>query len=669
MNREGRSAFLIFLLAIAVILAPASCEHAGERIGVLFVIHGGMDTNKSQYMWDATVQQFSYDHNHSVYKFVIWNSTNWSMMLDTKTTDFAARFLRMYEFEYERIGGTDPYYSISEQQLTDMKAELDKNPYGITFEVDWAGYMAADRLDHYAYPRFIYYGPDGPGQGDNCTYCGEDEDDGPWPDCDPGRHNVDGPVERLLEKGVSRIIVVDLIVAGPRFSKTYDVVQMSKRALDAWNAEHGTSVTLTWVNDYTNLMERSYPTAHEGWTRSLGPPETDPKVSLEESPNPIVEDIELATLHVEGIEARFSDTVSHADTGVILFNHALHDHNECFDPKIDDTLIINENIKSLLLERHPDMDSDNIVGAYGGILEVNSENGLEERNREMRGESYGYAWLYESDKELPGDEWGYRYWEALEYLKNRSVTHIVIAFPQIITDSVLNLVELPNQIGKEIGIKTWARWGTGDYTTYPAVGHPFAEYWGIWVDTDCGEWELAYDSGATEFTAGTTLTGHTSGATGVIKWFTLDSGNWAGGDAAGTLSLKQISGAFLDREIITDDKTPAGSATANADSTMVIASECCFEMGGCGDASRTYPPPRQTPLNQKRSDLDPSLCFDMSDYGQLGYDSRLGPPDYDNPVQNQYAGTWDLWVAPNSDSRVGKLLAAFVLEVALENLQ
>ena len=42
------------------------------------------------------------------------------------------------------------------------------------------------------------------------------------------------------------------------------------------------------------------------------------------------------------------------DTGVILFNHALHDYNEYFDPKIDDTLIINENIKSQLLERHPE---------------------------------------------------------------------------------------------------------------------------------------------------------------------------------------------------------------------------------------------------------------------------------------------------------------------------
>jgi hypothetical protein len=28
------------------------------------------------------------------------------------------------------------------------------------------------------------------------------------------------------------------------------------------------------------------------------------------------------------------------------------------------------------------------------------------------------AWLYKSAKEFPGDEWGYRYWEAPAYLKN-----------------------------------------------------------------------------------------------------------------------------------------------------------------------------------------------------------------------------------------------------------
>ncbi len=64
-------------------------------------------------------------------------------------------------------------------------------------------------------------------------------------------------------------------------------------------------------------------------------------------------------------------------------------------------------------------------------------------------------------------------------------------------------------------------------------------------------------------------------------------------------------------------------------------------MGGCNDPLRPYPPPRQTPLNQKMSDLDPSLCFDVSEYGHLGYDPDLGPPDPDGPVQDQYTGTWD----------------------------
>ena len=43
---------------------------SGSHIGVLYVIHGGMDTNKPQYMFDAAVQQFSYDPNHSVYKLL-----------------------------------------------------------------------------------------------------------------------------------------------------------------------------------------------------------------------------------------------------------------------------------------------------------------------------------------------------------------------------------------------------------------------------------------------------------------------------------------------------------------------------------------------------------------------------------------------------------------------
>ncbi len=212
--------------------------HAQADIGVLFVFHGGMEVNRPQYMFDAVLHQFSYNPNHSVYTFVIWSPDFWPQVLSPDATEWAVRFLRMYEFEYDRIGGFDPSHSYSDQQLEDIKAVLDDNPYGLTFEVDWAGYMAADQVDHYAYPRFIYFGPDGPGPRgrlSHCTYCGEGEPGGPWPGCDPERYNVDGPVERLLNKGVSRIIVIDWTMGGPRFSKTYDVVEMSKRALDDWN--------------------------------------------------------------------------------------------------------------------------------------------------------------------------------------------------------------------------------------------------------------------------------------------------------------------------------------------------------------------------------------------------------------------------------------------------
>jgi hypothetical protein len=663
-------------------------------------------------------------------------------MLGETATDFALRFLRMFEFEFDRIGGTDPGHGYSMQQMADIKTVLDANPYGLTFEIEWSGYMAADQPDNYAYPRFLYYGPDGLADPDgdypDYKYCGEGEsddvilefdngtqaftegatltgqssgatalidgvtvdsgtwgggdaagflslsntsaatvkfqdgegivDDGnpgsanavgatKWPGCDPERYNVDGPVERLLNKGVSRIIVIDWTMGGPRFSKTFDVVEMSKRALDDWNDAHGTSVPLLWVNDYSNLMERSYPIEPEGWTNTLKVPTLDSHVLLNGSPNPVTSDPVIVDLHVEAIEDAFSGTVSDADTAVLLFNHALHDYNEPFDPKINDTLIINEGIKAQLLSLHPDMDPDNIIGAFGGLQTINPENGLEERNRPMRGESYGHGWLYETDKVLPGGEWGYRYWEALEYLKNRGVQHIVISFPQVVIDTALNMVEIFNQIaGREIGYKNWLKWGTGDFTRYPGVGHPFADYWGIWVNTDCGEWKLNYDSGTSDFTPGKILTGQDSNATAVIKWS-------AGDTTAGTLTVKKLSGSFQDGEAITDDN--GGSASVNGTETMTSKPECCFEMGGCGDPLRPYPPVRQTPINEKMLDIDPSLCFDMSEYGHLGYDPLQGSPDPDNPVQDQYTGTWEYYIPPNDDPRVGQMLAKYVLQAAV----
>jgi hypothetical protein len=492
---------------------------------------------------------------------------------------YAPRFLRKYEFEYERIGGVDPFRMITEEQITSMKEHLEKlgKKHGLTFEVDWAYWMTGDQIAHYPYPRFIYNGP--PGNTNKCTYCGEQEPGGPWPDCDPERYNVDGPAERLLKKGVSRIIMIDNTVGGVRFSKSFEAVEMTKRAL----GDNGSSIPVLWINDYSNLMERSYPTAPPGWTRSLKDPTTDQHVLLNGSPNPIASDPLLTDMNVDGILASMSKKVDPKDTGVILLNHALHEYDEYFDPKIDDTLVLNKNIKAKLLKKHPNIDPDNIIGAYGGIKELNPENNLVELTRTMRGETLGYAWLYESKREMPGDEWGFRYWDALEYLKNLGVKHIVVGFPQIVTDSVLNLCEVNNQIGKEIGIKTWLDWETGDFVHFPGVGHPFADYWGNWANTDCG------------------------------------------------------------------------------------GMPCCFVLGGCSDG-RPYPPPRQTPMNEPMSDLDPSLVFDLSDWGELGYNQTLGPPASSMPVQAQYTGTWALWNAPNNDPRMGKMLAEHVVNAIIKPL-
>ncbi|MCX5884834.1 MAG: hypothetical protein NT096_02800, partial [Proteobacteria bacterium] len=170
MKRERWGIFFL-LLSVLFIFMPVSAM-AQDTIGVIFVAHGGEDKNTDQGLWDASLQQFSYDPNHSVYKMVIWNPANWGMVLGE---GYAPRFLRKYEFSYERIGGTDPFRMITEEQIATMKGHLEKlgKKYGLKFEVDWAYWMNGDDMSHYPYPRFMYNGP--PGNTNKLTYCGEQE--------------------------------------------------------------------------------------------------------------------------------------------------------------------------------------------------------------------------------------------------------------------------------------------------------------------------------------------------------------------------------------------------------------------------------------------------------------------------------------------------------------
>ena len=586
------SFFIVLTIMFVFGINPSKAQ---DKVGVLFAVHGGFDQYSRQNLWDASMEMFSYEPNHSVYRYSLWCPSTWPTILDTEN---AIKEIPKYAFEYARLGGTDPFGMLTGHQLADLSAELGKNTCDVTFEVDWVAWMSGDDPSHYVYPRFIYNKPAGwnppsgictSGPSNVLDYCGagDNGDPNPWPGCDSQRFNVDGPVERLLNKGVSQIILIDLTVGGMRFSKTYDILKKIKLCL----SDKGKgSMPVTWLNDYSNLMQSSYPTVPANWTpqtsynTKIGPA-SDPSVPLATNPNPIITDPVLTTLNVEGIEAGMNPSVPASKTGILLLNHALVDWAEYFDPKIDDTVAFNQSIEASLLARHPDLDAANIVGAYMGIKEIGLAEGGPttgaELTRNMRGENLGYAWLYETAKLLPSGKWGYRYWNALEYLKNQGVQHIVIGFPQIITDSVLNLVEIPNQIGKEIGIKTWLTWGIFDYTTYPGVGHPFADYWGNWADTQCS----------------------VIGGTG---------------------------------------KEP-----------------CCFQMGGCG-GSQPYPPLRQS--TGARSMLDPSLAYDLSDYGHLGYNQASGVPNPNGPVQSQYTGTWKMYRPASDDPRVGRLLAKHILQ-------
>ena len=588
MNRHYK--FLIPLMATIFLSACAQYsdqlqtnnpeDKQRPRVGVLYVSHGGFETYGEQQVWDSTVQIFSYDKNSPVYQRILWNPDYWPQLL---VFGNAPKETGKYSFEYERIGGVDPYPK-SKAELTEHLVEIMtdyEDQYEIDFIVDKMSWLSPD-IKELANPRMLYY--PGTEDGSILAFCGKG--DWSWLFCDPNRYDIDGPIERLLKVGVERFIMVDLTTAGARFSKSFDVYTAARGVIDEHNKTTGDNVVIEWVNDPDNLMVKSYPQDPSGWTRSKGKPELNPIVEFSDYPNPVIEDMRLAKFQADGIAAQFNKDISIKDTAVLMVNHGILSGNEVFDPKINDTLTLNKNIKKALLENYPELSEENILGGWFGDMVINERVRPAppaftqmERTREMRGENLGYNILHDTEGERPSAEWGYRYWEALDQLRKNNVKHIVVAFPQIMENSVLNLVEVPNQIGKEIGYKNWLYFNSLDFDTYPEYGHPFADYWGIWVSQSC-------------------------------------------------------------------------ASTVDANQTE----ECCFEMGGCS-TSQAYPPTRQAKLDQRRDDLDPSLAYDVSEFGHLGYQAELGPADPNQPVQDQYRGTWAMWQVTEDHYAVAEFLA------------
>lgn len=489
--RAGLLAALCLTLASQAGAAPSSSP---QRIGVLYAIHGGASTWGPQNAWDSSAQMFYYDANSFGYKNIIWNPTFWPLMLLDPNGQAQSK---KYDFEYARLGGQDRYNSITDTQLAQMTATLkmqatlhelstQQTVTVFTGKMSWI----SDDMSKLPNPRGMY-NPQVDG-GTPLTYCGSPKDGGPWAGCDPQRYNVDGAVERMLTNNISRLIIVDTTTSGVRFWKTFEQLKETRKVVDAYNAAYETKVTVEWVNDPSSLMTDSYPTAPANWTASLGTPVTDTAVPLTGRPNPFIEDPALAWVQVQGIARAINRDVPLDKTAVVLMNHHVGSHKQWFDPKVDDTLVLNQNIRQSLRTLFPQMSEQNILGAWFGRSETSPNITRKppgfsqmERTRTMRGENLGEAWLYETHEMLPAGLDGYLYWDALEGLKNRGIKHIIIAFPQIVSESVLNLVEVPNQIAKEIGYKNWLYWSSKDYDTYPGIGHPFATYWGNWANTQC----------------------------------------------------------------------------------------------------------------------------------------------------------------------------------------
>ena len=81
------------------------------------------------------------------------------------------------------------------------------------------------------------------------------------------------------------------------------------------------------------------------------------------------------------------------------------------------------------------------------------------------------------------------------------------------------------------------------------------------------EWAiLSFDAGSTEIAKGDSIEDETSGATAVVDQIAVTSGTWGGNDAAGTMTLKAVTGTFGD-----DNNIQVSSSTyavANGDSAL-----------------------------------------------------------------------------------------------------
>lgn len=121
-----------------------------------------------------------------------------------------------------------------------------------------------------------------------------------------------------------------------------------------------------------------------------------------------------------------------------------------------------------------------------------------------------------------------------------------------------------------MGIRPFFYWGFPRREKWKecALCHPQTK----WV-------ELHYYSGSVEPAVGETLTGATTGDTGVVASTTLFSGTWAGGDAVGIIQFSSYTGLEIeDEDIFQADELLNGSTGGSNMAT--VKWKGCFKNSG-----------------------------------------------------------------------------------------
>jgi len=112
-----------------------------------------------------------------------------------------------------------------------------------------------------------------------------------------------------------------------------------------------------------------------------------------------------------------------------------------------------------------------------------------------------------------------------------------------------------------------------------------------WVQIDLGQY-IRFDAGAAEISEEDTVTGGTSGATGIVRRVTVRTGDWGSSNAIGILVLSNVTGTFQDNEALqVSSSTMATSASALVTVSLIPGGRYEFvnyNFGGTASTNRMY---------------------------------------------------------------------------------